>query len=133
MGPVWWAHVVAGAVLLAACGSPGADAPQDASIDDFCEAKSWMVVEGTDRFFESGLPSQDELVELAHEWGDVLARTGTPDNMSDEARVGFERLVERLDGLEAGDVDSGAFNWDDGAWEGEEEKSFANYVTNTCP
>ena len=34
---------------------------------------------------------------------------------------------------EAGDVESGSFNWEDGSWEGEEEKSFARYVTNTCP
>lgn len=53
--------------------------------------------------------------------------------MSAEARAGFEKLVSRIDGLESGDVDEGSFNWDDGAWEGEEETSFANYVTNTCP
>jgi len=135
MGRVGFAHVVAAcAVLLAACGGgPGAGAPRDASIDEFCEAKGWMVAEGMDRFFESGLPSDDELVDLVHEWGDELARTGTPDNMSAEARAGFEKLVSRIDGLESGDVDEGSFNWDDGAWEGEEEKSFANYVTNTCP
>ena len=58
---------------------------------------------------------------------------GTPDNMSQDARAGFEKLVARLDDLEAGDVESGSFNWEDGSWEGEEEKSFARYVTNTCP
>ena len=133
MGSVRFAYVVACAALLAACGGPGADAPQDASIDDFCEARSWLVVEGSDRFFESGLPSQDQLVNLVHEWGEELARTGTPDNMSAEARAGFEKLLSRVDGLEAGDVDSGAFNWQDDDWEGEEEKAFADYVTNTCP
>lgn len=92
-----------------------------------------MVGEGTDRFFESGLPSDDELVDLVHAWGDELARTGTPDNMSAEARAGFEKLVGRIDGLESGDVDEGSFNWDDGAWEDEEGRSFANYTTNTCP
>ena len=122
------------ALLLAACGGgPGADAPRDASLDDFCAAKGWLVTEGMERFFESGIPSDEEFIDLVHGWGDELARTGTPDNMSDEARAGFEKLVARIDGLESGDVDSGSFNWDDGAWEGEEEKSFANYVTNTCP
>ena len=133
MGSVLRAYVVACTALLVACAGPGEDAPTDASIEDFCEAKSWMVAEGTDRFFDSGLPSDDELVQLAHEWATELARTGTPDNMSPEARAGFEKLIDRLEGLEAGDVESGAFNWDDGAWEKDEEKSFANYVTNTCP
>jgi hypothetical protein len=126
-------HVVAGAVLLAGCGGPGVDAPTDASIEDFCAAKTWMVVEGMDRFFASGLPSDDELVVLVHDWAAELARVGTPDNMSPAARSGFEKLVARLEEMEAGDVEEGSFNWEDGDWENDEEQSFARYVTNTCP
>ena len=133
MRSVRYACSVACAVLLVACAGPGADAPRDASIEEFCAAKSWMVVEGTDRFLASGLPSDDELVQLAHEWATELASVGTPDNMSAEGRAGFEKLISRLEGLEPGDVESGAFNWEDGDWENDEEKSFANYVTNTCP
>ncbi|MCP3420210.1 hypothetical protein [Nocardioides pinisoli] len=127
------ALVVACSVVLAGCGGPGADAPRDASIEDFCAAKSWMVSEGMDRFLADGLPSDDELVVLVHDWGAELARVGTPDNMSADARQGFEKLVARLEDLEANDVESGDFNWEDGDWENEEEKSFARYVTNTCP
>ena len=53
--------------------------------------------------------------------------------MSADARAGFEKLVARLADLGADDVETGEFNWHDGAWENEEEKSFAQYVTNTCP
>lgn len=127
------AHVVACAALVAGCGGPGADAPRDASIEDFCAAKTWMVVEGTDRFFASGLPSEDELVGLVHDWAAELERVGTPDNMSAAARSGFEKLIARLEEMEAGDVEDGAFNWQDGDWENDEETSFARYVTNTCP
>lgn len=127
------AHVVACAALVAGCGGPGADAPRDASIEDFCAAKTWMVVEGTDRFFASGLPSEDELVGLVHDWAAELERVGTPDNMSAAARSGFEKLIARLEEMEAGDVEDGAFNWQDGDWENDEEMSFARYVTNTCP
>jgi hypothetical protein len=127
------ALVVACAALLAGCGGPGADAPTDASIEDFCAAKSWMVVEGTNRFFAAGLPSDDELVSLVHDWAVELARVGTPDNMSTDARAGFEKLVARLADMDAGDVETGDFNWQDGDWENEEEKSFARYVANTCP
>ncbi len=126
-------HVVACAALLAGCGGPGADAPRDASIEDFCAAKTWMVVEGTDRFFASGLPSDDELVLLVHDWAVELVRVGTPDNMSPAARSGFEKLIARLEEMEAGDVEERGFNWEDGDWENDEEKSFARYVTNTCP
>jgi hypothetical protein len=127
------ALVVACAVVLAGCAGPAADAPQDASIEDFCAAKSWMVVEGTDRFFADGLPSDEELVPLVHDWAAELARVGTPDNMSADARAGFEKLVARLEDMEADDVETGGFNWQDGDWENDEEKSFARYVTNTCP
>jgi hypothetical protein len=128
-----FAHVVACAALLAGCGGAGADAPKDASIEDFCAAKAWMVVEGTDRFFTSGLPSDDELVLLVHDWAAELVRVGTPDNMSPAARSGFEKLIARLEEMEAGDVEGRGFNWEDGDWENDEEKSFARYVTNTCP
>ena len=133
MRSVRGALVVACAVVLAGCGGPGADAPTDASIEDFCAAKSWMVAEGMDRFLAAGLPSDDELVSLVHDWSGELARVGTPDNMSADARAGFEKLVARLADLDADDVETGEFNWQDGAWENEEEKSFAQYVTNTCP
>lgn len=126
-------HVVAWVALLAGCGGSGADAPEDASIEDFCAAKSWMVVEGTDRFFSSGLPSDDELVLLVHDWAAELVRVGTPDNMSPDARSGFEKLIVRLEGMDAGDVEERGFNWQDGDWENDEETAFARYVTNTCP
>ena len=86
-----------------------------------------------DRFLAAGLPSDDELVSLVHDWSGELARVGTPDNMSAGARAGCEKLVARLADLDADDVETGEFNWQDGAWENEEEKSFAQYVTNTCP
>lgn len=133
MRSVRCALVVACAALLAGCGGPGADAPQDAPIEDFCAAKSWMVAEGMDRFLADGLPSDDELVLLVHDWAAELARVGTPDNMSADARGGFEKLVARLADMDADDVETGDFNWQDGDWENEEEKSFARYVTNTCP
>jgi hypothetical protein len=128
-----FAHVVVSAALLSGCGGSGADAPTDASIEDFCAAKTWMVVEGMDRFLASGLPSEDELVLLVHDWAAELGRVGTPDNMSPDARAGFEKLVDRLEDMEAGDVEEGSFNWEDGDWEDDEETSFARYVTNTCP
>lgn len=133
MGSVRGALVVACAALLAGCGGPGADAPRDASIEDFCAAKGWMVAEGMDRFLADGLPSGDELVVLVHDWAEELARVGTPDNMSADARAGFEKLVARLEDMETGDVETGQFNWQDGDWDGEEEESFSRYVTNTCP
>ena len=69
MRSVGLALVVACTVLVVGCAGPGADAPEDASIESFCAAKSWMVVEGTDRFFADGLPSDDELVRTGPRLG----------------------------------------------------------------
>ena len=133
MGSSRFALTVACTALLAGCAGPGTDAPKDASIEDFCVAKSWMVVEGSDRFLADGLPSDDELVGLVHDWAGELARVGTPDNMSADARAGFDKLVARLEDMEAGDVEDRSFNWQDGDWENDAETSFARYVANTCP
>ena len=132
MRSVGLALVVACTVLVVGCAGPGADAPEDASIESFCAAKSWMVVEGTDRFFADGLPSDDELVQLVHDWAAELDRVGTPDNMSPDARAGFEKLIARLQDMDAGDVEDRGFNWQDEDWENDAETAFARYVTNTC-
>ena len=123
----------AAAALLAGCGGGADGAPEDASIEDFCAAKDWLVVEGMERHAGGPLPADDALAELTHDWGRELARVGTPDNISPEARAGFEKLVERLEGMDAGDVGDRSLNWDAGDWENDEETSFARYVANTCP
>jgi hypothetical protein len=125
-----YALVVACAALLTGCAGPGADAPKDASIEDFCATKAWFVREGVDRF-RAVRVSDDGLVGLVHDWAAELTRVGTPDNMSSEARAGFEKFIAHLEDMEAGDV-TGGFNWLDGDSEYDEEKSFADYMTNTC-
>jgi hypothetical protein len=127
-----FAATVACTALLAGCGGAGADAPRDASIDDFCATKEWFVAEGLDRFRGGDFPpSADALAELAQDWAREFARVGTPENMSADARVGFEKFLDRLHDIDGGEVPSG--NWEDGDWENEEEKRFAQFVNNTCP
>ena len=127
------AVTVACASLLAGCGSAGADAPRNASVQDFCDAKRWLVVEGANRFFEQGLPDDEQLTDLIHDWSDELARVGTPENISSEARTGFEKLVERAGDVDEGDVEDRTFNTDGMGGTDGPEKAFSNYVTNTCP
>ncbi|QIK74846.1 hypothetical protein [Nocardioides piscis] len=70
---------------------------------------------------------------LARDWARELVRVGTPDNMSAEARSGFEEFVDRIDDLEGGDLDSMTWDWQGEDWESDEAKAVARYVTNTCP
>ena len=92
-----------------------------------------MVAEGVDRIRASGLPLDDGMADLIHDWAGELTRVGTPDNMSAEARSGFEKFIARLEGLDAGDVRSGEFNLQEGDLGDDEQVSFARYVINTCP
>lgn len=85
-------HVLTGAAMLlvvgttAACGS---GAPDDASTEDFCEAFSGITK------VENGKDLND--------LGDELEEVGTPDDISDEEREGFEVFVDA-----AKDVDEDA-------------------------
>ena len=85
---------------LAACGGggsgAGAGAPKDASVDDYC--KSFVAV-----FTEGGSDMTGITGKDIQSWGDRLAETGTPSEMSDDERAGFEIFVKF-----ASEVDSGA-------------------------
>jgi hypothetical protein len=128
-----FAGVVACMALFVGCGGAGASAPSDASVEDFCAAKDWFVAEGLARLSGGDFPPpQDVLAELAQDWAEEYARVGTPENISPDARVGFERFLDRLDDIDGGDVETMQFNWEEGAWENAEEKAFGQYMTNTC-
>jgi len=91
------ARMLAGLVLVGgmatACGGGSSDAPDDASTDDFCEA------------FESAptddKPSQDDV----DEWVDKMKDAGTPDDIGDDERHGFEVLVDAIDDADVDDIE----------------------------
>lgn len=91
------AHMVAGLVLVGgmatACGDDSSDAPEDASKDDFCN----LLEEAP----TADKPSQDDV----DEWVDKLKDTGTPDDIDDDARHGFEVLVGAIDDADVDDID----------------------------
>ncbi len=93
------------AVLLAfsltACGG----APTDASTKDFCDTFD----SATDIFADidpEGDPADQagKVTDGYKEFADKLEETGTPENISDDAREGFEIFVEELGDLDEDDV-----------------------------
>ena len=100
------------AFSLSACGGP----PTDASEDEFCE----VVLEE---------PGDD--VDAVHDWADKLEETGTPEDIPDDARNGFELLVDFAKDVDEDDID----NFEEGDFSDDEQKDFAaysEYLTETC-
>jgi hypothetical protein len=85
--------------LLAGCGDDGAggddaaDAPSDASVEEFCQPFVDMLQEVSAHGEDL---SDADAVRLAKETADKLREAGTPEDMPEDARKGFELVVEKL-------------------------------------
>lgn len=120
------------AVSLSACGSDGGGsdapaAPDNASTDTFCQTY-------LDASESLNTDDTDEAVDAAHQLADQLAETGTPEDMSDAERNGFEKFVEFLGGVDSGDVDdlegqdvADVFGDDAG-----DVEAFLTYIGSSC-
>lgn len=120
-----------------ACGGGGA--PADASEKDFCDTQSSLFNDLLpEDMANPELPSNEEMAQAVKDWGQELEEIGTPEGISDDARAGFEQLVEQ-----AGEIDAADFTIDQleeleqgGADASEaaqrEAEAFADYLTETC-
>lgn len=84
------------ALSLSACGG----APTDASQDDFCEAYNDNALNG-----DIAEDDFDAQAEALNDYSDKLEETGTPEDISDEARNGFEVVVEAFGDISSDDLD----------------------------
>lgn len=112
------AAAVGAAVLLAfsltACGG----APTDASKDDFCKV---------------ALDQPGDDVDAIHNWADDLEEVGTPEDIPDDARDGFETLIDVAKDINEDDLKEDS-NFED-EFSDEEQDNFAaygEYLTKTC-
>lgn len=79
---------------------PAAGAPDDANADDFCAVFTDVTAD------LSGGGSADEQADAAHEVADTFIDVGTPEDMPDGARNGFEVFINFLDGVDAADIEA---------------------------
>ncbi|WP_345266586.1 hypothetical protein [Nocardioides nanhaiensis] len=99
------------AFSLTACGGDdGASAPDSASVEDFCDAYTSYIEDLLDDIDMSDpsaieTPSAEEAVDGIKEWADELAETGTPEDMPDEARQGFEDFIDGAQEITADDLE----------------------------
>lgn len=120
------------AFSLSACGgSDAADAPTDASKEEFCDG--WNAVYEPLAEAGSGEPTE-EMFENFQDEMENLAEIGTPEEMSDEAREGFEIFSDAVADASFDDFDSAEGDTLPGVSEDDSAKAFAfvEYATTEC-
>ena len=128
--------LLVGAVTTA-CGGGGA--PSDASEKDFCATQTSLLQDLLpDDMTNPEVPSDEEMAKAVKNWGKKLEEVGTPDDIPEDARKGFERVMKQ-----ANDIDPSDFTIDKleqlesgGAEASAEAKkqaqAFTDYLTETC-
>jgi hypothetical protein len=124
-----------------ACGGGGAGggAPTDASEKEFCQTQSSLLEDLMPADMTNPeLPSDEKMAEAVQDCATKIEAVGTPEDISDDAREGFEAIVaqaneidasdfsiEKLEELEAGGKDASA--------EAKKQAdAFEKYLTETC-
>jgi hypothetical protein len=87
--------------LLAGCGDDGggdaADAPTDATVEEFCQPFVDMYQDVVSK--GEGISDADA-VKIAKDTADKLREAGTPEGMPEDARKGWELVIEKLNELD---------------------------------
>ena len=133
------------AVLLigaaaSACGGGGAGggAPADASEKEFCQTQTSLLEDLMPDMSSTELPSDEQMAKAVKDWGAKIEKVGTPEDISDDARKGFERIVEMADEIDAADFSIEkleqleAGGKDASAEAQKQADAFEKYLTETC-
>jgi hypothetical protein len=123
---------------LAACngdsgGGSGSAAPDDASRDDFCSAFNSLF----DTVLSSATSGGDigKAIAALKEWAADIEDVGTPADMPDDARHGFELFVEQAKGLDEDASMEELQNLGEDLSEADQAdgEAFGDWTTKNCP
>ena len=117
---------------VSACAAPVT--PTDASEEDFCEVQGTLFAD-LDLGGSGREPTSDDVAKSLQDWADEVEEVGTPAGMPDDARAGFERVVElaREADPEDFDEDSTPALPEELSAEAEAQaQAFTEYVGETC-
>ena len=128
------------AAATSACGGGGAGggAPTDASEKEFCQTQSSLLEDLMPDMSSTELPSDEQMAKAVKDWGAKIEQVGTPEDISDDAREGFERIVEMADEIDASDFSIEkleqleAGGKDASAEARKQADAFEKYLTDTC-
>jgi hypothetical protein len=125
--------------VTSACGGGGGGAPSDASKDSFCDAANSLMSDLVpDDLTTAELPSDKDMAQAVKDWGSRMEEVGTPEDISDDARKGFESVVDQAKEIDASDfsmdnleeLEKGGA--DASAEETKQAEAFGTYLTDTC-
>jgi hypothetical protein len=118
---------------LTGCGGgDAASAPTDASRGEFCEAYASQIGSLARSAREDG---PDRAAEAMRDWSTRAQEIGTPGDMPEDARRGFETIVEEIDALGSGPTqrELDALGEDLGTRAQRDLEAFGEYAVSTCP
>ena len=126
-------HLVAALVLTASAtaGCGGGEPPDDASQQAFCDNFNAIIKDlgslGDDA-------KETEMVRAIKSAGEKLAETGTPKDIPDDARQGFELELQKIDDLDDDASQQDLARIDSGLSDDERQQvdAFNKYVGDTC-
>ena len=125
--------VVAGA-LTAGCGGDDKTveaAPAAATTDEFCAAYNSLF----ESFSAAEPPTDEESVKALKDWSAEMKDTGTPEEMPEDARRGFDLVVDTVEGVpdDASQADIQALSDGFSDEDKTDSEAFGKYATETCP
>ena len=86
-----------------AAAAAASGAPTDASEKDFCDTQTSLFTDLVGDTSNPQVPSNDDMAKAVKGWADKLEKVGTPEDIPDEARAGFEATVEQAKDIDADD------------------------------
>lgn len=109
----------------------GGGAPTDASTDDFCKTFEEMQQETADLGEDA---ESTDIVKALKDLGKKMEDVGTPDDISEDARKGFETFVDAIKGLPDDATEKQLDEVDKDFSDAEEKQfeAFQEYVGKTC-
>ena len=130
-------------VTTSACGDGvgggASGAPTDASEKEFCATQSSLLEDLMPADMSAPeLPSDEKMAEAVQDWGSKIEQVGTPEDISDDARKGFEAVVEQASEVDASDFsiekleELAAGGKDASAETKKQAAAFEEYLTETC-
>lgn len=127
--------LLVGAVTGACGGASGA--PTDASEKDYCKAQNSQFddIKIDVSNPETAVPSGKDMAEAMRAWGKRMEKVGTPKNISDDARAGFETMIKQASDVSEDDFKSPDLSGLEKDLSKDDKKqalAYSQYAVDTC-